>query len=231
MQLAHTNQNTPLDGATIDSAAQSLFDIIERGGPVMIPIAVCSVIALAFAVERWIALRRASLGTPRFARDLVDAVESGGARAGLERCGPKSPVLARVLAVGLERAHWSHQERESAVGDMAATQMRRLAHNLRPLLIVYLVAPLLGLLGTVWGMIESFGEIALQAGLGKPELLASGIYQALTTTAAGLVVAIPAIVLHHLLKGRLENFSRLVEDTQRDVEAVLMAPQSASEAA
>jgi biopolymer transport protein ExbB len=136
-----------------------------------------------------------------------------------------------VLAVGLERAHWNHQDRESAVGDMAATQMRRLAHNLRPLLIVYLVAPLLGLLGTVWGMIESFGEIALQAGLGKPELLASGIYQALTTTAAGLVVAIPAIVLHHLLKGRLENFARLVEDTQRDVEAVLMAPRAASEAA
>ena len=229
MHFANTHQNAAQVG--LDGAAQSLFDIAERGGPVMVPIALCSVIALAFAVERWIALRRSSLGTPRFARELVDSVKSGGARAGLERCGPKSPVLGRVLAVGLERAHWNHQERESAVGDMAATQMRRLAHNLRPLLIVYLVAPLLGLLGTVWGMIESFGEIALQAGLGKPELLASGIYQALTTTAAGLVVAIPAIVLHHLLKGRLENFARLVEDTQRDVEAVLMAPRAASEAA
>lgn len=230
MQIANTHQNATLDGA-VEGAAQSLFEIIERGGPVMIPIALCSVIALAFAVERWIALRRSALGTPSFARSVVDAVKSGGARAALERCAAGAPVLGRVLAVGLERAHWSHLERESAVGDKAATEMRRLAHNLRPLLIVYLVAPLLGLLGTVWGMIESFGEIALQAGLGKPELLASGIYQALTTTAAGLVVAIPAIVLHHLLKGRLENFARLVEDTQRDVEAALMAPRATSEAA
>ena len=114
---------------------------------------------------------------------------------------------------------------------MAATELRRLAHNLRPLLIVFLIAPLLGLLGTVWGMIEAFGEIATQSGMGKPELLASGIYQALTTTAAGLAVAIPAIVAYHLFKGRIETFARRVEDAQREVESALLERQFADGAA
>jgi len=217
-------QDTPVVGA--DAAALSLYEMLQRGGPVMVPIALCSIVALAFAVERALALRSGAVGGRAFARRLVDALRSGGVRAALELCGPRAPLLGRIVAVGLARTHWSRLERDQAVGDTAATELRRLAHNLRPLLVVYLVAPLLGLLGTVWGMIESFGEIATESSLGRPELLASGIHQALTTTAAGLVVAIPAIVLHHLLKGRIENYARLVEETQRDVEALLSAPVS-----
>jgi biopolymer transport protein ExbB len=215
-------EDTPVVGA--DAAALSLYEMLQRGGPVMVPIALCSVVALAFAVERALALRSGAIGGRAFARRLVDTLRGGGVRAALEACGPRAPVLGRIVAVGLERTHWSRLERDQAVGDTAATELARLAHNLRPLLVVYLVAPLLGLLGTVWGMIESFGEIATESSLGRPELLASGIHQALTTTAAGLAVAIPAIVVHHLLKGRIEGFARLVEETQRDVEAVLSAP-------
>lgn len=202
-------------------AVDSLFEILERGGPMMIALLVCSVVALAFAVERWIALRGGALGGERFAKRVADAVRTDGARAGLALC-ERGPVLARILRVGLERDRLDYLERDHAVGDKASTELRRLAHNLRPLLIVFLIAPLLGLLGTVWGMIEAFGEIATQEGLGKPELLASGIYQALTTTAAGLAVAIPAIVVYHLFKGRIERFARRVEDAQREVEGALL---------
>jgi biopolymer transport protein ExbB len=101
---------------------------------------------------------------------------------------------------------------------------------------VYLVAPLLGLLGTVWGMIEAFSNIATAEGLGKPELLAGGIYEALTTTAAGLAVAIPALVVHHHLKGRIERFARRLEERHAALEEALAgrggprAPRAAPDA-
>ncbi|QDU85958.1 Biopolymer transport protein ExbB [Planctomycetes bacterium Pla163] len=212
--------------ANAERAVASLYEILERGGPLMVALLVCSIVALAFTVERSVALRSGRFGTLRFARQVADAVRSGGARAGLAAC-ERGPILARILRAGLQRDRRDYLERDHAVGDVAATELRRLGHNLRPLLIVFLIAPLLGLLGTVWGMIEAFGEIATQSGMGKPELLASGIYQALTTTAAGLAVAIPAIVAYHLFKGRIETFARRVEDAQREVESALLERQFA----
>ena len=216
--------------AAVGRTMESLFELAMRGGWAMVPIAVCSVVAVAYVVERAIRLRSGALGSPRFAKSVLDDVRSGGATAGLARCERERNVLARILAVGFRRADLPFLERDHAVGDAASTELRRLGANLRPLLIVWLVAPLLGLLGTVWGMIVAFSEIASSAGLGKPELLAGGIYQALTTTAAGLVVAIPAIVAYHWLKGRIESFARRVEDVQRDVEEALHAHDKAAAA-
>ena len=108
-------------------------------------------------------------------------------------------------------------EREKAVEDAGAREVKRLHANLRPLVLVGLIAPLLGLLGTVWGMIEAFSNIALQDGLGKPELLASGISQALITTAAGLTVAIPTQAAYFWLKGRIDRFVRRTEDLYLDI--------------
>jgi len=200
---------------------ESLFDLIRSGGPMMVPIGVCSVVALAYATERWIRLQPAYLGKAAFGREVVAAAAQRGVRSALELCEQRTSPLGRILAAGLRHASSPFLDREKAVEDAAATEMKRLGANLRPLLLVYLIAPLLGLLGTVWGMIAAFSEIALQSGLGKPELLAAGIYQALTTTAAGLAVAIPAIVMHHYLRGRIELFARRSEDLYRELEAQL----------
>ncbi|MFT4538317.1 MAG: biopolymer transport protein ExbB [Planctomycetota bacterium] len=202
----------------------SLFDLILKGGPLMIPIALCSIVALAFATERWIRLRPSHLGTGgAFSRKVVDTAREGGAEAVLSVCTSAHSPLARILTSGMKRAGGPFLEREKAVEDAAASEMKRLGQNLRPLLLVWLIAPLLGLLGTVWGMIEAFSEIAMQDGIGKPEMLAAGIYQALTTTAAGLTVAIPAVVAHHYLKGRIELFARKSEDIYRQIDEQLSA--------
>lgn len=203
------------------ASMESLFDLALSGGPLMVPIAACSVIAFAFAVERWLRLRPIYLGSARFGRSVVAAVQDTGVSSAIELCESKSSPLARILRAGLRRAKDPFLAREKAVEDVAASEVRRLSANLRPLLLVWLIAPLLGLLGTVWGMIEAFSEIALQEGLGRPELLAAGIYQALTTTAAGLAVAIPAVVAHHYLKGRIEKFSRRAEELYREVDDVM----------
>jgi biopolymer transport protein ExbB len=188
----------------------------------MVPIGLASVVGLGYAVERWIRLRPRRLGLGAFGPRVLAAVESGGAAGGLAACGEKTP-MARILAAGLARARAPHAEREKAVEDVALREVRGLAAELRPIYLVYVIAPLLGLLGTVWGMILAFANIAAYRGLGKPELLAEGIYQALVTTAAGLVIAIPALVAYHYLKGRVERFARGAEDLYSALERTLAA--------
>jgi biopolymer transport protein ExbB len=190
----------------------SLFDMIIGGGPVMIPIALCSVIALAYSVERWVRLTPFKLGGKSFARELIAGLRDGGRERGLALCQGKRTPLARIMGTALERWDKPFLEVEKAVEDAGAREVRHLAVNLRPLIVVAAIAPLLGLLGTVWGMIQAFSTIAMRDGLGKPEMLASGISQALITTAAGLAIAIPTQAAYFYLKARIERFSRQTED-------------------
>jgi biopolymer transport protein ExbB len=217
--LLQTNASTAAPGAS--GARRSVFELLLLGGPLMIPIAVCSVIALATVVERWIGLGARRLGSRRYVESLRQAAATGGASAALALCRDPAPLIGRILSVGLTQSSAPAAERDRLVGDVASTELKRLLGSLRTLQIVWLIAPLLGLLGTVWGMIEAFGRIAGDASLGRPDQLADGIYQALVTTAAGLSVAIPAIVCFHLLKGRIEGFARRVEDAHRTLEVAL----------
>lgn len=202
--------------------AESLQDLILRGGPLMIPLALCSMLALAFSIERWIGLRSGNLGSKQLGKNIVEAAETKGARAALQICNEQaSKPLARIVGAALERMDSDFSEREKVVEDAAHAEVRSMSRNLRPLFLVWLIAPLLGLLGTVWGMIEAFGSIAGEGGIGKPELLAGGIYRALTTTAAGLVVAIPAICAYWFLQGQIEKFASRAESVHRDAENAL----------
>ena len=200
--------NAPLGTTDLDS----VFDMVLGGGPLMIPIAFCSVVAMAFVVERSLRLREASLGSRAFGRRVLDTFDSSGATGALKVCEGEATPLARVLGAGLRRIGAPFLEVEKAVEDAGEREVRRLSANLKPLVVVGMIAPLLGLLGTVWGMIEAFSSIALQDGLGRPELLASGISQALITTAAGLCVAIPTQAAYYWLRGRIDRWVRHTED-------------------
>ncbi len=206
----NTQENTL--AATTPVELDSVFDMILNGGPLMIPIALCSVVAIAFVVERSIRLREGELGSKRYAKKILTSLEEGGPEKALEACDADSRPLGRVLRAGIARFSSPVLELEKAVEDAGAREVKRLNANLKPLLVVAMITPLLGLLGTVWGMIEAFSNIALQDGLGKPELLAAGISQALITTAAGLTVAIPTQAAHFWLKGRVDRFVRRTED-------------------
>jgi len=190
----------------------SLFDMILHGGPVMVPLGVCSVIAFAYALERSMRLNRIRLGTAGLAGRVAEAVRLGGTEGGLEICRERPTPLTRVLAEGLRSAARPLLEREKAVEDAGLREVKRLSANLRPLVVVGMIAPLMGLFGTVWGMIDAFSNIATQGGPGKPDILAAGISQALITTAAGLAIAIPTQAVYFWLKSRIDRFVRVAED-------------------
>ncbi len=200
---------------------ESVFDMVLNGGPLMIPIALCSIVSIAYVVERSIRLREGELGSMRYGKRILASLDEGGPQNALEVCERESKPLGRVLRAGLARFSSPVLELEKAVEDAGAREVKRLNANLKPLVVVGMIAPLLGLLGTVWGMIEAFSNIALQDGLGKPELLASGISQALITTAAGLSVAIPTQAAHFWLRGRIDKFVRRAEDLVLDLQAGL----------
>ena len=190
----------------------SLYEMVLNGGPLMIPIALCSVVALAFVVERFTRLRSSTIGGKRFAGDVLEIAKSQGTESALQVCEQSNTPLARILGAGLNAHSQPFMESEKLVEDTGMREVKRLSAGLRPLVVVAMIAPLLGLLGTVWGMIGTFTNIAVQDGLGKPELLAGGISEALITTAAGLTVAIPTQAFYYYFRSRIDRFARLAED-------------------
>lgn len=217
MSPAQAALSTPAAARTLDS----VFDLVVNGGPLMIPIGLCSIVAFAYFVERTIHLREGELGGRRTGERLVRAVQEGPDRA-LVACDEEGNSMGRVIAAGLRRLGSPVVEVEKAVEDAGRREVKRLSAGLKPLVVVAMIAPLLGLLGTVWGMIEAFSNIALKEGLGKPELLASGISQALVTTAAGLTIAIPTQAAYYWFKSRIDRFVRRTEEVYERIEGELL---------
>lgn len=195
--------------------ALSLWELAVQGGVMMVPIALCSLIALAVAVERWIALRPRAVVPPGFLRGLDRAIETAEdpAQSALAYCRKRPSPLAQVLQAGLERAGEPIERVERAVAEAGERAAYELSRRLRALAVIASVAPLMGLLGTIFGLISAFQTIALSSNaLGKPEMFAGGIYEALTTTAAGLLVAIPAVILHHYFLARIDDLVARLDD-------------------
>lgn len=207
----------------------SVLDMILNGGPFMIPIGLCSILALGYVVERSLRLSAGQLGSKRFGKEIVGAFKSGGAASAIEKCDQRSKPLGRILRAGLLRVTAPVLEREKAVEDAGQREVKRMTSGLRPLVVIGMLSPLLGLLGTVWGMIESFSQIAVNDGLGKPEHLAGGISQALITTAAGLCVAIPTQAAYYWLRGRIDRFVHRSEDLYMEISEGIVETNEASQ--
>lgn len=174
------------------------------GGPVMIPIALCSVIALAAFLERLLALQRERVAPRGFVKKVTDKLQAGEFSEALDMCSKRNASIARILGVAIQvrgQPRERIKERLEEVGRREAADMERFIPVVG---IVASISPLLGLLGTVGGMIVTFAAIQDQ-GLGDVDKLAGGISQALITTFAGLSVGIPALVANRFLLGRVDR--------------------------
>ena len=202
------------DADSASMAVGSVWDFVMKGGWMMVPIGICSLVVVAVSVERAIVLRRKDVVPDDFERGLMPTLDGGlrtkrDAEAYCEKSG--TPVSRTVLA-GVERIGRPMETVEKHMVSAGEHEIFKLRRRLRALSVVAAIAPLLGLVGTIFGMIKAFQTVALSGeALGKTELLAEGIYEAMITTAAGLVVAIPALVLHHWFAAKIENLTRLMD--------------------
>lgn len=202
---------------------QTLWELFLAGGLLMWPIVLMSLVVVTFGIERTIALRRSRF-VPRGLREGVARLASAGgvdAPALARLCAEHPSVAAEVIRAMLARTGRPLPEVERAAEVAKEREASRLYANVRPIALAVTVTPLLGLLGTVQGMIIAFyTTAALETSANRTAELARGIYVALITTFAGLCVAIPAAVLAHWLEGRIQRGFRAVDEV---VDAVLVA--------
>ncbi len=195
----------------------SLLELLMKGRWFMVPIGACSLLGLAIIIERALALRHGVVTPGQFMKELkfifTDAHEDRD--AALEYCHQHDCPIARVAAAGIRKSDRDESSIEQAIEDAGANEVAKLRRNLRMLYGVAAVAPMLGLLGTVWGMIEAF-QVASTKGLGSAEHLATGIYEALVTTFAGLCVAIPVLVAYFYFMGKIEHIVSKMNDMSVD---------------
>ena len=186
---------------------KSLWDVLLAGGPLMLPILASSFVLLLVVFERTVSLRRSRIAPRMFTERFLLQISEGALDRdeALERCLDNGSQVAAVFAAAVRKWGKPAVEVEQAVideGERASNHMRR---YLRVINGVSTVCPLFGLLGTVWGIMQSFEVIAGGSAMGRAELLAGGIGTALVSTAGGLTVAIPALVLYLFFAGRVDS--------------------------
>lgn len=203
----------------------TLLETLLSVGPLIVPIGIASVVMVLCVIERLMALRRRRVAPKRFVHCVLTQLEEGAVdRDGaMELCEENPSHIARVFEAGLRRWGRPQVEVEQAVLDEGERTAAELRKYIRVVSGVGNICPLLGLLGTVWGMRVAFNQIAAESAMGKPELLAEGIGSALMSTAAGLGVAIPAMIAYLHLTGRIDTLIGVVDRHSQELVNLISA--------
>lgn len=189
-----------------------MYQVLSAGGWVMPFIVLCSIIALAICIERQFALNRRKIAPPHLLATVWQQLRGEGLDAQRLKSLRQGSPLGAILAAGLANRHQGRDVMRESIREAASHVIHQLERYLNTLGTVAAVTPLMGLLGTVLGMISVFTEITTQ-GTGNAGALAGGISEALITTAAGLAVAIPSLVMHRHYTSRIES---IVVDLERE---------------
>ena len=183
-----------------------MLDFFIKGGPLMYPLLLCSVLTLAYGIERAYHYVRAGRGS-KAPEEIHALIEKGDFDRALAVASETPGPVAAVLVEGLRHRGLERELLDEHISLRGAAELQRLNQRLHILELVGRLAPLMGLLGTVLGMVEAFRQVAAARGAVDPSLLAGGIWEALITTVAGLCVAIPAMILHHFFEDRVKTFA------------------------
>lgn len=181
-----------------------MFEIVQAGGWLMIPIIICSVLAIAITIERFWVLRADKVAPRELLPTVWKTLRDNQLSSDYIKSMRRETWLGSILAAGLQQSRAGREAMKDSVQQQASQVAHEMERFLNTLGTIALISPLLGLLGTVLGMIEVFTAIMLQ-GTGNAAVLAGGISQALITTAAGLLVAIPAMIFYRALTRRVDT--------------------------
>ena len=191
---------------------ERLQDYFVKGGICMWPLLVCSIVGLAFIIERALFYHRATIDTPAFLDKMRKVIRKGKIKEAIRICESYRGPIASILKAGLLKFHRGTDEMERALEFAGGLELSRLERGLVALVTVSNIAPLFGFLGTVTGMITAFDAMA-QQGLNNPTLVARGISEALITTAAGLFIAIPVLAAYNYYTSRVSKLVLEMEES------------------
>ena len=200
---------------------EGLLSALSQGGWTLALIGLCSLVSLAVALERMFSLRESRVVPKPLVDEVKRELSRGRATEALELCQKSWHPVSRVLEAGILRFRRPRNEIKEAIENAGRQEVEMLEKNLDLLAFLANIAPLLGLLGTVLGLIRIFGVLEGIKNIGEPGVLAGGVAEALINTAAGLAVAIPAMLFHHQLARRAQRFMLRMEKVAAEVLEIL----------
>lgn len=203
-----------------------MWEFIVKGGPLMALIILCSVIAFAVFIERIWHLRRARIDTDRFVKDILELIKHNKIMEAIDKCNNTPGPIAHIMKMGILKHDRTREEIRESIQDAGVHEVPRLEKNLGVLATIAHISPLLGLLGTVTGMVKAFQVIEQKAVSMipvNPGDLAGGIWESLITTVAGLTVAIPTYVVYNYLVNKVDGFVLEIEKSATELVNILAA--------
>lgn len=210
--------------ASTDSSIQ-IIDLVFKGGIMMIPIFLLSVLAVYVFVERIRTLKQAMASPDAFMDQIKELVLKGDISAAKIVCEQSDTPMSRMIEKGLRRIGSSLKNIEASIENVGRIEIYRLEKNLSMLATIAGAAPMLGFLGTVMGMISAFMSIAQEEGAVSPKMLSAGIYEAMVTTAAGLVVGVLAYLAYNYLVTRMQKVIHSMEYSSIEFLELLQEPK------
>jgi len=203
----------------------SMWSLVMAGGPLMIPLAICSVIAIYIFVERLLTVNKANLSSDAFMGRIKELVLKGDINGAKVLCAQYDTPVARMIEKGVARIGSPLKTIEASIENVGKIEVFRLEKNLSVLATIAGAAPMIGFLGTVIGMVSAFIAIAQEEGSVSPKLLADGIYTAMVTTVAGLVVGIIAYLAYNYLVTRVSKIIHKMEYSSIEFIDLLQEPR------
>lgn len=195
----------------------NLLTILFKGGILMIPILLCSLIAIFVIFERWFFLRKMNIKTRSFILQVKSLINKNLITEAIVLAKKTASPVAAITKAGIERYNRPREEIKEAIESAGKAEIYRLETNLGILGTIAAIAPLLGFLGTVTGMIRAFIQVQNLGGNVDASVLAGGIWEALVTTAAGLAVGIPSLIFYNWLQSKVQYFVFEMEDNSTTI--------------
>jgi biopolymer transport protein ExbB len=203
----------------------TLISLIQAGGWVMIPIFLCSFFAVYVTVERYLTYRKYDKNPQVFLDKIKSYVVDGDIKSAQMQCEQVDTPFSRMISKGLSKIGTPLNSIEASIENVGKIEVYGLEKNLSLLASIAALGPMIGFLGTVTGMIQAFIAIAQEEGTVSPKLLSSGMYEAMVTTVAGLIVGIIALAAYNYLVGKLQRIIHQMEFSSIEFLELLQQPK------
>jgi len=207
-----------------DESSMSFFEILSQGGILMFPLFILSILAIYVIAERWRTLDNSKMDVNSMLNNIESLLKSGSQQRAIQYCEEFDKPLARILKSGIRRLGRPIRDIEQAIHNAGKKEIYQLEKRMNWLATIASVAPLIGFTGTVTGMIRAFMDIQSLQGNVNPSVLAGGIWEALITTATGLIVGIIALGFYNYLVGKVNRMVFEVENASADFVDLLQTP-------